>query len=148
MVDMYGHVLVDGYVQNKDTPVITPSLGENRKGILIVVNEAEHPFLSEANLAFLTTILSACALSLQDVAIINSHQMQAGVDDLQAQFSPKKILLLNIDAALFSLAAVDNYVVSKASTLDYLLAPSLDAIQTSQDEKRKLWAGLKQLFCL
>src|SRR5437763_825201 len=46
-------------------------LGNNKRNILIIVNNDSVPFLEESEVAFLTNILSACRLSMADVAILN-----------------------------------------------------------------------------
>ena len=46
-------------------------LGKNEKEILLVVNETETVFLSDVDLNLLVSILSACKLTLADVALIN-----------------------------------------------------------------------------
>ena len=46
-------------------------LGQNKKGVLILVNYIETVFLPEAELNFLIGILSACNLTMEDAAIID-----------------------------------------------------------------------------
>src|SRR5690349_9560724 len=63
-------------------------LGENKKNILIVVEYRDAVYLPDEELSFLTNMLSACKLSLADVAIVNRNNYQgANYKDLLAQFS-------------------------------------------------------------
>ena len=48
-------------------------LGKNAKNIVLLVSNDTVPFLQDDELSFLTNILSACKLSLVDVAIVNIY---------------------------------------------------------------------------
>ena len=48
-------------------------LGENKKKILVVVKYQDAVHIPDNDLQFLTSMLTACKLSLADVAIINLH---------------------------------------------------------------------------
>ena len=91
--DLYGDSLIYPlFKENKIAEKITPdtgenntndvrwaSLGNNQKNILIVVKHPGIPFIADAELEFLVTILKACKLDLADVAIINiAGQEQSG----------------------------------------------------------------------
>jgi hypothetical protein len=69
---LYKKTLVEMAIINppiKDDKNNTPSfLGKNEKQILLVVNEDETVFLSDTDLNLLVGILSACKLTLADVA--------------------------------------------------------------------------------
>jgi hypothetical protein len=49
-------------------------LGENQKGICILVKYENDVYLPDKELDFLVSILHACKLNLGDVAIINCHR--------------------------------------------------------------------------
>ena len=71
---LYKHSIVDLDTIKKngmfDVPQI-PFLGKNENGILVLVNEAYNAFLPDADLQLLTGILTACNLSLADIALVN-----------------------------------------------------------------------------
>lgn len=148
LAGLYQHVLVqDGAAAPSKLPV--PFLGTNGRNILIVVNKAVSPFLSDKELEFLTTVLSACLLDLSHVAIVNHHHFNEKKNmPLFEQFSPKEILLLDVSAKEFKLPAVENYKVKETKGLRFVAAPDLSFIEKSRDEKKALWASLQQLFCL
>ena len=78
-------------------------LGKNEKRILLVVNEAESVFLSDADLNLLVSILSACKLTLADVALINFDKSKsAAYDSLMDQFDPKCIFLFGVNPTSLS----------------------------------------------
>src|SRR5882724_10092740 len=52
-------------------------LGDNKKNILVVVDYRDAGFLPDEELSFLTSMLSACKLSLADVAIVNRSNYES-----------------------------------------------------------------------
>src|SRR3954468_19762022 len=68
-------------------------LGENGKGVIIIIDQREAVFLMENDLTFLTNILKACQLNLADIAIINIATLQANYQAIKEQLHPRNILL-------------------------------------------------------
>ena len=149
LVDLYPGVLV----QTSNTsavPELQPLrfLGKNEKHILIIVTNQNHAFLSDGALSFLTNILTACKLSLADVAIINRHALASSelanaFDTLQ----PKKVLL--IDTAPLEIDLPINFPMFQLQAFNkvkYLYTPSLSALESEQALKKTLWSCLKTLF--
>src|SRR4051812_42374717 len=70
------------FTMPKENPEIEPEAvstkdtikykGENRKQVIIIVNQPEEAHIKESDLTFLTTVLKACNLSLADIAIVNT----------------------------------------------------------------------------
>src|SRR5687768_13592067 len=48
-------------------------LGNHLKKVTILVNNPEHTFMPDDQLAFLTRMLTACQMNLGDVAIVNRN---------------------------------------------------------------------------
>ena len=143
LADLYQHVLV----QDTARPVPVPFLGNNGKNILIVVNNEAFPFLPDGELAFLTTVFSACALDLSHVAIVNWHLFaEKSPDILLHQLKPHQILLLGVAPSELDFPQVEKYVIKKFHSLSFVAAPSLSVIQGSTEEKKGLWSALKKLF--
>ncbi|HEX2533494.1 MAG TPA: hypothetical protein VHK69_07155 [Chitinophagaceae bacterium] len=125
-------------------------LGSGKKGILVVVEEAELPFLTDASLQFLSSVLAACKLSIADVAIIN-HFHTAGQDykEVLAHFHSRQILLFGVEPVRFGLPVqFPPFQLQAFDGATYLFAPPLPHIEQDKVLKGKLWAGLKTLFCL
>ena len=149
LADLYQHVLVQGTATAMPVKESIPFLGKNGKNILIVVNKKEAVYLPDTELGFLTTVLSACNLDLSHVAIVNWHHLKEKTSSvLLEQFSPKQVLLLDVTTEEFSFPAATKYLIQKTGNIDFVVAPSLPAIEKSKEEKKGLWAALKQLFCI
>lgn len=124
------------------------SLGNNRKNILILLNEAGAVHLPDKELNFLTGILTACKLSLDDVAIISLNKNNTvNYKDLVREFNSRVVLLFNIDPAQLGLPVnFPHYQVQPLAKQTFLSAPSLGQLENDRLEKSKLWVSLKRLF--
>jgi hypothetical protein len=126
----------------------TPFLGKNGKQILIIVDKPNIPFLPDGELEFLAKILTACQLSLADVAIVNWHRLpQPDAEALAAEFQARAIILFAIAPALFGLSpTTPMYTVQGLGNRQFAVAPALGEIEKSREAKQQLWMALKQLF--
>ncbi len=123
-------------------------LGNNEKQVLIVVNHADAAYLPDKQLTFLTGILTACRLSIADVAILNTEQhtgvtYKEAIDALQS----RSVILFGIEPADFGLPlSFPHYQLQPFSGVTYLAAPTLLALENDKVEKSKLWVCLKRLY--
>jgi hypothetical protein len=169
IADLYQHSLVDtGKIITQKTTVSTAvpekkepaaeanredawkSLGNNQKNILIIVKNEEFAWLPDNELTFLTGILSACQLSLADVAIVNLDK-HPGVSykELLAFFKSKIVLLFDTEPASFGLPInFPWYQLQAFAGNTFLYAPSFKQLENDKVEKSKLWVCLKRLFNL
>jgi hypothetical protein len=123
-------------------------LGENRKNILIVVDYSGSFYLPDEDLTFLTTMLSACQLSLADVAIVNRNN-NAGINyrEYLSQLAAKVVFLFGIEPAVFGLPVnFPHFQLQPFSQATFLYSPALDEIRQDNLLKSKLWVSLKRLF--
>lgn len=126
------------------------SLGNNRKNILIIIYCPDAVFLPDDELNFLTGILGACRLSLDDVAIINIyHYPDVSYRDFIDLFKSKVVLLFEKDPVSFGLPVNFPYYQLQAFAGNtFLYSPSLKRLENDKLEKSKLWVCLKRLFNL
>lgn len=124
------------------------SLGSNDKNILIIVNSDEAVYLPDNELTFLTGVLTACKLSLADVAIVNTyHYQDVNYKELTNFFASKIVLLFDIEPTAFGLPMrFPNYQIQAFCGNSFLYAPSLKQLENDRVEKSKLWVCLKRLF--
>lgn len=128
-------------------------LGKNLRNILIVVNKDSAIFLPDDELNLLTKMLSACNLTLADVAIVNIAGGAIALSQLESELSPVKMLLLgstfNKD---FSALNPQEYLLQQQHSYTYFFAPDLKEMlgetAGSRSIKTKLWGSLKQMFGL
>src|SRR5690348_8611269 len=102
LADLYPDVLIEtnatGTTVNSPESKPLKYLGKNEKKILIIVANTEVPFLPDTELSLLTNILSACRLSLADIAIINSYNIeQTELQNSIQQLEAKSIILFGTD---------------------------------------------------
>ncbi|MBA2746834.1 MAG: hypothetical protein H0U44_11460 [Flavisolibacter sp.] len=154
----YGKVLVeeDAAKAEPDLPrkniqASTPRyLGKNERQILILVNENQHPFLGDEELNFLTNILTACKLSLADVAILNMHQLSP--TEVKATFSElksKKVIAFGIEPNALGLPFhFPEFQVQPFDQTSFLHAPVLKILEADKELKSKFWNSLKIMFDL
>src|SRR3989442_15623295 len=79
--DLFANALVDMRTEDSQPASITAKslsfLGDNKKKVSIIVDLAEVLYLPDEELNFLIGILSACKLSMADVALINYSKNQS-----------------------------------------------------------------------
>ena len=148
VVDLYHHSLVEGAATALPQLPFVPSLGRGGKGILIIVNQPDVPFLPDPELDFLTKVLTACQLGLTDVAIVNWNKApHQNTDAILEQFGASEVLLFDVDPALFQLPFhLPLYTVYTSQKRRFVAAPALHQIEKTKETKAQLWAVLKQLF--
>ena len=122
-------------------------IGSNLKHILILAPENENG-ISALNFDFLKSIITACKLTIGDVAIIGNQQTATtNYSDLNLHFKSKTILLFGITPLEIDLPF--NFPYFQIQNFDgctYLSAPDLTLIRTHVAIKTKLWKCLKNLF--
>lgn len=127
-----------------------PSLGGNQQHILIIVNDSTVPFLQDEDLQQLTAILTACKLSMADVALVNVTKMDAfSYKEMLKKFNARIVLLFDLEPAVFGLPMnFPAYQIQPFAGTSFLYSISLRKLTENTDEKLKLWQALKRLFNL
>ena len=125
-------------------------LGGNNRKIAIVVNDAEAIYLQDDALNFLLGILTACKLTMADVALINtSKNPDLNYTTITGQLQAEKIFLFGLDTDAIGLPLqFPNYQIQQYNNQVYLSSASLDSLQKDKNEKTKLWNCLKKIFSL
>ena len=123
-------------------------LGKNEKKILVVVNEKETAFLADADLNLLVSILSACKLSLADIALVNFDKNKSIVyNSLMLDFAPAFVLLFGINAADLQFPLhFPNYQLQQYNHQTYLSAAPLKILAQEKEQKKELWTCLQKYF--
>ncbi len=123
-------------------------LGNNQKHVLIIVQTMDAVHLPDSELSFLTGILSACKLSMADVAILNRQNHPAALyKELVEGFNSKVVILFGLEPAVIDLPlSFPQYQVQPFIGTSYLHAPPLNELENNKEEKMKLWMSLKRIF--
>ncbi len=124
------------------------SLGNNQKNVLIGVHYAEIANLPDAQLSFLTNLLKACNLGLNDVAIINmNNHPDAVYTEILENFKTKVVMLFGITAQQFGFPfEIPEYQVQQFAGKTVVHSPALHEIENDKAAKGKLWMSLKRIF--
>jgi len=125
-------------------------LGNNEKKITVIVRDEEAIYLAEAELNFLVGILSACKLTMADIALVNLFQHTAvNYTNIAEKTGAERVLLFGYGPQDLELPLqFPNYQVQQYNGQVYLSAPDLTKIAADKAEKTKLWNSLKQFFSL
>lgn len=124
------------------------SLGNNASHILFVVADAEHSFLADNEMKLLINLLSACNISMGDIALVNFCQ-DTNIDYkyLQSAFAPKKILSFGVTPAQLQLPfTIPPFQIHEYDEVKYLFNPALPNFQEDVELKKQLWNCLKKLI--
>lgn len=123
-------------------------LGNNNKNILVVVSYPEAVHLPDDELGFLTNMLTACKLSLDDVAIVNKHNyQQREYKEFLENFKSRVVLLFGVDPLLFGLpVGFPQFQVQSVANCKFLFSSSLEETRNNALLKSKLWVSLRSIF--
>ena len=125
-------------------------LGNNQKKITILVNSEAAIYLPDDELNFLLGILTACKLSMADVALVNlAKNPDLVYSVLSEQLKAEKVFLFGLNAANIDLPLqFPHYQVQQFNNQVYLSSVSLSEMQANKEEKMKLWNCLKKIFSI
>ena len=123
-------------------------LGNNLKGVIIMVYGENSLHLPDEQLNFLMGILAACKLSMEDVAIINlATNKPVTYKALELDLKAEKIILFGVSPAQITLPLeFPHYQIQRYNNQTYLVSAALNIVQADKAEKTKLWNCLKQIF--
>ncbi len=137
-------------IAEKEANKTLATLGNNKQHILIAVACEEAIYLPDDQLNFLLGVLSACNLSMEDVAICNiKKNKNISYKSFEEILKPEKIFLFGVSPAdiLLPLEFPD-YQVQRFNNQVYLAAPMLSKLYSDKAEKTLLWNCLKQIFSI
>ena len=110
-------------------------IGENKKGILILISKEGEELLDNEDAEFLFKGLNALHLSVEDVAIAeNDIKNQDNIDH------SKRIVFTSNTAGDYS------YQIDVVNDIELLECHSISKIRNTQELKVQFWEGLKSLL--
>ena len=128
-------------------------LGNNRKYVSIIVAESTEQFLNDSDLTFLTSILKACQLSIDDIAIVNQLKSPVTYSYLKETLNAKYILVFGIEPTEIKLPfIIPHFQVQQYAGCTIIIAPPLTDMNKDDNAgkmlKTKLWMSLQRCFNL
>lgn len=123
------------------------SLGGNEKNILFLVNDPENKFLGDEEMNLLSNLITACKLTMADIALVNSVNTKISYQQLLNHFQPKKLLLFGIETSELELPfTIPHFQIQPFQEQLYLTSPPLNQLLSNTDLKKELWIRLQKLF--
>ncbi len=124
-------------------------LGKNNKLVTIIIEDEENLHISDIDLAFLTSLLNACKLSLNDVSIINVSKQKIDILQIQQHLNTKYLLIFGVTSTLLEIPMVfPEYHIHNFSETQILLSHKLTELQKNIAYKKQLWDCLKKMFSI
>jgi hypothetical protein len=114
--------------------------GQNRKGILILVQEEKESIIAPAALSFLLKIFKACKLELEDVAIVNKAKCTIDTATLETLFHAKQVICFGVPETTSTVALATN------AATPTLQCPAISVLEPNQELKQALWQVLKSWY--
>lgn len=152
--DLFQKTLVDLSV-NEKKPTIPANkelnfFGGNKQHIVLLVNNTDTAFVTDQQLTFLSGILNACKLTLEDIGLVNiSSYPSISYKTISDAFTPRIIILFGISTDAIQLPfLMPDFQRQSYNNQVYLAAPALQTLENDKDMKRKLWTVLQQIFSL
>jgi hypothetical protein len=148
---LYSHNLIEDQVSTvkatSNEKIEINSLGENRKHVLFLVNDSSCKFLPDEEMDLLTKLVSACKLSMADIALLNFNSSKYNYLQFNNAFHPKKILIFGIKTSELELPFdIPHFQVQNFQEQLYLTAPTLKEFLNNTALKKELWISLQKLF--
>jgi hypothetical protein len=150
---LFQHVLVDS--EKAGTPSVSTAkemnfFGGYKQQVILLVNNPDAAFVSDQELSFLSGILNACKLTLEDIAILNIAKTPAiNYKQITEKYKPRIIMMFGVEPAILGLPFVmPEFQRQSYNNQVYLSAPALPVLENNKDLKRKLWTALQQVFSL
>lgn len=148
---LFNHTLIEETVSdpkaNSQEKIKIESLGENKSHVLFLVNNPLHKFLPDEEMELLTRLVSACKLSMADIALVNFSSNKSNYFQFNDQFQPKKLLIFGVKNTDLGLPFdIPNFQVQQFQQQLYLTAPSLKEFLNNTELKKQLWKTLQKLF--
>ena len=152
---LYKFHLIDPFEEKKELIPVKKQeliqwkfLGNNEKNILIIVDCKNETHLPDDQLDLLTNLLSACKLSVGDIALLNiASNPPVFYKDCCDFFKSKIVFLFGVEPVSIGLpVSFPQFQIQPFSGLSYLFLPPLNAINDDKVLKSKLWVCFRRIF--
>ena len=121
--------------------------GKNKKQFVWVVNEADYPFLSDEDFQFLSKVVNACKMNMDDIALVNIAQNKMDFEKTVAELQPKILIISFLDRNWIPVKN-ETYTLQQEENFQLYITEELQVIRNDKVKKSKLWLALKQMLGL
>lgn len=128
-------------------------LGDNKKKITVLHSEPDAAFLTDDQFKLISGILTACKLSMADIALVNLAHQKMHFQEIKQQLHPQFLILFDISPASIELPfTIPPYQIQDYNNCKMLVAGSLQYMTTENEEVKKekilLWNALRKMFSI
>ena len=125
-----------------------PVLGENKKGLVLLVSMPEPAFQALPKNEFLIKIIGAIRYTPADVGFVNAHQtIPVNIHDLSKEVNLNHLLVFGKNILdMTADSRVSYYKPASIGRIPLLIAEELEAIELDVNKKKQLWAALQTIF--
>ena len=132
-------------------PIKKTFFGDNKRNIAILIKDSSAVHINDEWLLTLSKLLSACKLTLEDVAIVNYASQSETFSSLKETLQPKVALMFDVATQDIQLPfTIPHYQVQRHADCIFMTAPantlSTETQEPVRSEKKKLWEKLKLMF--
>ncbi|MBC8985707.1 hypothetical protein H9X96_07950 [Pedobacter sp. N36a] len=121
-------------------------LGQNKKKILILVNDADHEVSDEAGRELLRKIVKSINLTASDFALLNyAKYPKTSFADLQQHFSSVLVFAFGVSAGDLKLPSHPENKIVMEGDVRVIFSGELRKLEQDPNGKKTLWGSLKQL---
>jgi len=150
LTSLYEKVLVEGVASSVPAKKELPYLGKNKKNILLVTSSVGTEFITNDETVFLKSVLAACKLGFDDIALVNwQNNVEQDGDGITNFLESRIVLLFDVSPAQFGLPInFPEFQIQPFNGRTYLYLPFLKGFEQDVVLKKQLWTALKQIFQL
>ncbi len=150
--ELYGNQLVASIGSESTVPVAKnerPIMykGKNKKNIVWLIEEHDHLFLNDTDFQFLTKVIEACRLNLDDIALVNMNDAANELELIIKQLNPVLLLVSGVSANKISFNT-QLYTIEQVNGFTLFITDSVEDMRNDAVKKSKLWVGLKQILSI
>jgi hypothetical protein len=134
-------------------PTVAPSKpgiqfkGKNKKKFLWIVHEPAQQFLGNEDFEFLSQIIAACKMNMDDIALVNLAHATNSIEEIAEHLQSTMIILCGIEYQQLPFK-LEEYILFPHQKRNYFLADTLEHLRNDKTKKSKLWLALKAMFSL
>lgn len=121
--------------------------GSNRRQVLVIVDQPEEEFINATDEAFLSKIIGAIKLDINDIAIANFPKNDDLNKETLLKFNATKYIVFGVDdSKLFKDNLPPYQIIAMDNGKQVLNCSSLAAIAGDATQKKLLWTALQKMF--
>jgi hypothetical protein len=125
-----------------------PVLGDNKKGLVLLVSLPEPAFEALLKNEFLIKIIGAIRYTPSDVGFVNALAVKpVNIHELSKEVNLNHLLVFGKNILdMTSDSRVSYYKPASIGRTPLLIAEELETIELDVNKKKQLWAALQQMF--